>query len=107
MASFEVKDMLSALTRKGFVERETGGKDHKFFDFVYDGKLTGISTKISHGSDKTYRDHNFSKVKKQMRLEKSNDLSNFANCTLTHEKYIDYLAEKKIIIKIENPPPSA
>ncbi|TGL04979.1 hypothetical protein EHQ43_10060 [Leptospira bouyouniensis] len=97
MSSFETKDMMSSLEKKGFVKRDG---DHHFFDFFYKGQKTRISTKISHGSDyKQYRGKLFNLVKKQLKFVKNIDLVNFAKCTLGEDEYIKILQDQGILSK--------
>ncbi|MCW7475539.1 hypothetical protein [Leptospira levettii] len=87
--SFNVDEMMRALVSKGFKLREG---NHHFYDFYFEGKVTSISTKISHGSKhKEYSDDLFDMVKRQMKFDNGKNLIEFSKCTFSEENYIDML----------------
>ena len=88
-------DLEAALKKKGFLlERST---TDKLFFFYYKGRKTQIHTKISHGRGETLRDKLCAAVKKQMCFETSRQLSDFVECSLDQDDYINLLKDKRII----------
>jgi len=86
------KSFEKALTKKGFqLERQT---TDKLFFFYYQGKKTQIFTKISHGKGEDLRPPILSKIKGQMFLDSSAQLSSFIDCKFGHEDYIALLVAK-------------
>lgn len=90
----KVKDISSALKKKGFVENPS--RDHIRYTLYNNGKKTGVFTFISHGL-KEYGDNLISSVKKQMRLQSKSEFQDFVNCPMTKEDYIKLLIERKQI----------
>jgi len=81
-----------SLKKKGFV-REDG--DHKYFYHEYQGKRTGIYTKLSFGSQyKDYGDDLVNLMKKQLSLDNNRQTVDFLNCPMKKEKYEEILKKK-------------
>ncbi len=87
----KVRDVESALKRKGFVE--SSQRDHKYFFFHINGKKSNIYTKISHGETEIH-EKNCSSMAKQIKLSNP-DFRKFVECPLTKEQYLDKLIEAK------------
>lgn len=93
----------SALSSKGFIEDRAG--DHRFFHHEYEGRRTGISTRISHGSGyKTYGDTLLSAMRKQLELDSVAQLADLVNCPMTRDRYNEHLRGKGLL---PVPPPAA
>lgn len=86
----KVRKICSSLLKKGFESEES---HHTFYWFHYNGQQTNIKTKISHGSDE-YGDYLLSSMKKQLKLDSMNELSDLLNCPMSHEEYIRLLKER-------------
>ncbi len=91
MNVYKVKDISSALKKKGFVENPSC--DHIRYTLYNNGKKTGVYTFISHGL-KEYGDSLISSVKKQLRLQSKSEFQDFVNCPMTKEDYIKLLIER-------------
>lgn len=86
-----------SLKKKGF-EVEQSGRDHRFYYFYYNGKKTGVRTKISTGSGyKDYSDSLLGTIKKQLCFPSRRHLDDFINCPLTLEDYIDILKTQNLL----------
>ncbi|MDR1019488.1 MAG: hypothetical protein LBL73_01920 [Synergistaceae bacterium] len=72
------------LKRKGFRERQS---DHLYLNYeTSDGKLSDISTKISHGSAKDIGDSLVSEMARQCRIKKT-EFVDLINCSLSRKQY--------------------
>jgi len=87
-AIYKVKDISSALKKKGFVENPS--RDHIRYTLFNNGKKTGVYTFISHGL-KEYGDSLISSVKKQLHLKSKGELQDFINCPMTQDEYLKLL----------------
>jgi len=86
----KAKDIIKALTKKGFREDTSG--HHKFYHLIYCDKEVGIYTKISHGA----RDISasiLSQIAKQLKIS-NNELEDLVRCPLSSEGYIEILRQK-------------
>ncbi len=88
----DVRRVVAALCRKGFVEDAT--RDHRYFFFYYEGKQV-FHTKISHGA-KVLGDSLIGMMSRQMFLSKVEFLQ-FIQCTLSEKDYVGILKEKGMI----------
>ena len=88
-STLKVSELSANLKRKGFKEEQ---KDHKVYHFYYDGKLTDIWTKISHG-EREIGLPLIIKMAKQLRLSKE-EFIKFAKCTISEEEYVSMLHER-------------
>jgi predicted RNA binding protein YcfA (HicA-like mRNA interferase family) len=92
--SFTGKDILAALTKKGFEESMT---HHRQLYLKVDGKRTGIRTHISHGK-KLYEGDLWSALRKQLGLQDDGAACvDLISCTLDHPGYVAKLKAKKLI----------
>jgi hypothetical protein len=92
MSPLPRREVEHSLTSKGFQSSE---RDHEYFFLYVDGRKTSIRTKLSHGTEyKTLSDQILSKIKRQLRLEKMNELSEFVNCPMSYAMYVAYLRER-------------
>lgn len=83
----------SALRKKGFSIDDS--RDHRFYHHKLDGKITGIKTKISRGSNYKRIDASLqSKIKNQLKLDSSQEFRNLIDCPMTKDDYIKKLKEK-------------
>lgn len=94
MASLKIKQIESALQKKGF-QRDTRGRDHIFFRFYYNGKLSSVQTHYSHGETEI-RDPLISKMAKQINLNKDQFFT-FVECHINENMYIEILKEKGVL----------
>ena len=90
MANMKVRNIKTALLKKGFVESPY--RDHHFYTFFYQGTKTSIRTKISHG-ETDIDDGLISAMAKQVHLNKP-DFAQLVECPLSEEEYIIRLIEK-------------
>lgn len=88
----KTREIEGALLRKGFQAIE---KDHTYYYLYYKGKLTNVSTKISHGESEI-RDPLIAIMSKQLKLSK-NEFQTYVACTLGLEKYYALLIERGVI----------
>lgn len=59
-----------------------------------DGKKTSVLTKVSHGKGEDLRDVLIQKVKRQLGLQTTQELTAFVDCPLTFETYTKLLKER-------------
>jgi predicted RNA binding protein YcfA (HicA-like mRNA interferase family) len=95
MAVLPAKKSYQHLKSKGFQEASNKSVDHKWLEFWYDGKLTRIKTKMSHGA-KEIDDGLISLMARQTYLS-SNQFIKMAECTISEKEYIELLKQKNII----------
>ncbi|HED36657.1 MAG TPA: hypothetical protein ENI76_00180 [Ignavibacteria bacterium] len=92
----ERKNISRNLLKKGFVKKED--KHHIYFHHHYKGVDTGIYTFMSHG--KKHEDYDrkvLSKMKKQLKLDSTQDLVDLVNCPMSEDRYNEILREKNFI----------
>ncbi|MFH1230856.1 MAG: hypothetical protein V1709_05100 [Planctomycetota bacterium] len=91
----ERKTIETNLIQKGFRRKDS---HHKYFHHVYNGQETGICTYTSHGSN--YKDYGISllgRMKKELRLDRIQDVANLFNCPMDGNDYNDILRSKNLI----------
>ena len=88
----EKKDLESSLPRKGF-DRDNSREHHTYFNHRYQGKFTGAYTYVSHGM-KSIGDSIITKMKKQLRLNNSQQVIGLVNCPISGEDYVQILKSK-------------
>lgn len=88
----KANDIRHVLSRKGFSPAEG---DHTFFFLMIDGQKSGIRTKISHGNME-YDERLLSFIARQLYLS-NKELTEYLDCTVTYDNYIDILESKSII----------
>lgn len=93
---FPAPKIAAALLKKGF-QAEMG--DHTYFSFYFNGIKTAVRTKMSHGA-KSISGSLIGCMKRQMKLETSEQFKNFINCPLKKEQY-EKILEKQGIINID------
>lgn len=81
------------LQEKGFKEER---RDHWYYIFIYNEKLSHISTKISHG-EVDISDPDCSRMAKQIKLSNP-QFRNFVDCRLTKEDYLAVLIQSGNIV---------
>lgn len=83
------------LLKKGFEKEES---HHTYFYYKPEGKYTGISTYISHGSHyKTYPDGLINQMKKQLKLDSKHQTEDLFNCPLSKDEYFSILKGKGLL----------
>lgn len=87
MTSLSSREVYDALASKGFRNSNT---DHKRLILYINGGKTGIHTKISHGPQHDIHDGLIARMKKQLRLSKSQFLD-LIKCPLSYDDYVDIL----------------
>lgn len=90
--TFRTEEIARALLAKGF--REVTGR-HRKFVLYHQGKRTSIRTELSHGS-KTVEGNLLGAIKRQLRLDSIDQLSNLIKCPMEYEDYIAFLQSKNI-----------
>ena len=86
----------SSLKRKGFDEDNSG--DHRFFHHKFNGKVTGVRTKLSRGSKhRRIGAPLLSSIRKQLKLDTQKELSDLVNCPMTKEHSAEILKTKNIL----------
>jgi hypothetical protein len=88
----KARDVKQVLQAKGFQEEK---RDHWYYVFIYNNKLSHIKTKISHG-EVDISDPNCSNMAKQIKLSNP-QFRDFVDCRLTKDKYLAHLIEAKHI----------
>ncbi len=83
------------LKKKGFVDSENHGGDHKYLEYTHKGKVV-LFTKLSNGSKKDLDNYLISQMSKQCKLSK-NDFADLVNCPLSKDDYIKKLKENGIL----------
>jgi hypothetical protein len=93
---FDARRIASALTRKGFVERES---HHTFYHLHVNGKDAGVFTKISHG-EREVGDALAKKMQKQMHLPNLAAFRDFVDCPMSAQEYLTTLRRAGIIAEV-------
>lgn len=96
MAAIDAKKTYQNLLSKGFQAATNKSVDHKWLEYWYQGKLTRIRTKMSHGA-KEIDDGLISLMARQTYLT-SKQFRDFAECNITGPQYIDILKVRNIIV---------
>ena len=78
-----------SLKKKGFTDSTEHSNDHKYLEFIYDGKMI-LYTKLSHGSKKDIDDYLIKQMSSQCKLSKQ-QFADLVNCPLSEDKYIEIL----------------
>lgn len=92
--AWRYRDVCAALERKGFTRNDT---DHAYFRLKYNGKYTGVWTKVSHGNGEIVRGRTlFELMKRQLKINAS-QLASLFDCTLNGEDYIKILRDNNHI----------
>lgn len=82
----------AALKVKGF-EKTRNTTDELYYLYC-DGRKTSVFTKVSHGRGEDLRDVLIQKVKKQLGLQTTQELTDFVECPLTLQMYTKLLKER-------------
>jgi hypothetical protein len=90
---FKARDVKQALKSKGF--EEDPKRDHLYYLLYYQGKKTGIYTKVSHGQ-REIPDSLFARMAGQIRLS-SRQFQDFVDCGLEYEDYLNMLIRARIV----------
>lgn len=98
----KVRDVDSALRKKGFQESGKKNPDHTYYILFYNGKRTGIFTKISHG-EKELRDGLCSLMARQIKLTRR-QFDEFVDCPLTYDLYVRILVQASELDESEDRP---
>ena len=88
----EKRDVESNLPKKGF-EKDTSRQHHIYFNHRYNGKYTGAFTYTSH-TRKSIGAPIISQMKKELRLNSTQQVVDLVNCPITGEQYVEILKSK-------------
>lgn len=80
------------LKKKGFVDSINHSGDHKYLEFIHNGKIC-FFTKLSNGSKKDLDNYLISQMSKQCKISK-NEFADLVNCPLSKERYSEILKDK-------------
>lgn len=86
----------SSLSKKGF--KKAKNKDHIYYFHEYNGKETGIKTKVSHSPK--FRDISgdiLTSIRKQLKLSNNMQVKKLADCPMSKNDYINYLFETEYL----------
>lgn len=90
------KDLEANLPKKGFAKDEQG--HHVYFIHLYGGKKTGIYTKISHTKKiREISNDLLTAVRKQLRLDRNDQVRDLAECPMTEAEYVSLLRQKGLL----------
>lgn len=92
MTVYRPREIAKSLHKKGFIPEE---RDHIYYIFMLNGRLTHIRTKLSHGSQKEYGDSLLSIMSKQLHIKKI-ELEKLIDCPISKEDYIKLLKERGV-----------
>jgi len=88
----DAKKAYKNLKKKGFIDSPDKSNDHKYLDYVHDGKLV-CYTKISHGGKTEIDDYLIKQMSSQCLIDKIN-FAGLINCNVSEADYINLLREK-------------
>ncbi len=89
------KKAYQSLKKKGFSESVSKSDDHKYLEFVHEGKIH-FYTKLSHGSKKDLGLPLITQMALQCKLSKK-EFMDLVNCPLSKERYLEILKERGAI----------
>ena len=89
---FNKNKVIKALHKKGFVQRNN--KDI-YFEYVFRGKVV-LSTKVSHGPDKTLSKSLIGQMYRQCHLTRG-EFEDLVNCPLGQHQYENLLKQRGIL----------
>lgn len=91
------KEAEKNLAKKGFVKDDS--RNHVFYNCYYQGQDTGIATCVSHGSKSSDIGPDIlNSIKKQLKLDKIQEIKDLLTCPMTKEQYFKVLKEKGFLI---------
>lgn len=91
------KEAEKGLSKKGFVRNDS--RSHVFYNCYYEGKDTGIATCISHGRKHADIGPDIvNSMRKQLKLDKIQDVKDLLNCPMSKEQYFDILKQKGFLV---------
>lgn len=95
--AFTFGDVRRSLTKKGFKEEKS--RDHIYLRFYYNGKVSHLYTKCSHGADKDDIRHPVANaMKKQLSLTRA-QMEELIECTMTQQRYVETLEAAGVLTK--------
>ena len=93
---FKAGDVVRSLRTKGF--REDRKRDHVYLHHYYNGRLTGVHTKVSHGSGGEEIGHELvRRMKLQLKLLSPAEVIELVECPMTEERYVSLLKQRGVI----------
>jgi predicted RNA binding protein YcfA (HicA-like mRNA interferase family) len=96
MPTYKTRKIASSLNKKGFVQKKGKSKHIKYTLYV-NGKKTRVYTWISHGKDE-YGDQLLNAMRKELYLNKPQELEDLIECPMTEEALISLLIKRKVVI---------
>ena len=93
MATRASTDIEKAILQKGFTFGEKGSKKHKRFVYCVDGKLTRVSTHLSHGPSYDVSGWLLNTMARQCGLT-SHEFGELVDCSLEGPDYLRLLADR-------------
>ena len=98
----KVRDIDSALRKKGFQESNKKNPDHIYYFLYHKGNKTRIKTKISHG-ERELHDGLCAAMAREIKLTRR-QFNDFVDCPLTYELYVRILVQASELDESEDRP---
>ena len=95
MPTHKKREIVSSLTKKGFISKKGKSKHIKYTLYVQ-GKKTGVFTWVRHGLDE-YEDRLLNAMRKELHLETSQELEDLIECPMSKEALIALLTQRGAI----------
>ena len=90
------KKIQASLKLKGF--REDEKTKHRYYHFIYKGKVNGVNTFVSRDTKyKEFGDSLLSRMWKQLHLNSKQELLDLVDCPMDQEQLIDLLRTNGIL----------
>ncbi len=89
----KTREAKTSLLQKGF---QLDNRDHIYFRFYYEGKVTRSHTYFSHGTNEI-DDSLLSVMKKQLQLDTNQQVRELFDCPLNENDIIEILRRKNLI----------
>lgn len=91
----ERKQIETSLRKKGFVQE---GGDHRYFYHEVEGRRTGAYAFTSRGTGhKTYDDNLLTAIKRELRLDKLQQVKRLLECPMDSNEYNTILKQKGVL----------
>lgn len=92
----KVKDVVSVLKKKGFVDDKD--THHAYYYLWVDGKRTTVCTYMSHGTKGSELGQSLmGSIKKQLKFDDNKLAENFFDCTFTKDDYSEMIRAKGLL----------
>ncbi len=90
MKKLKKREIVNALTKKGFV-MDASGRHIRLFLMV-DGKKVGINTMLSHGGGEP-RETLLHQIKNELGFNDCGDFERYVECSMSFDEYKTYLTK--------------